>query len=127
MVHFCCVPGCSNRSNRETGLSYFGLPLKNKALLKVWIQKIRRDNLPLNSNTRICSEHFVSASKRKLRLDEYPSLKLPQASHTTIFKPRKPPKQRTVPERPTETRSNEEDIPDEDDRINNIGTQANDG
>lgn len=127
MVHFCCVPGCSNRSNRETELSYFGLPLKNKALLKVWMQKIWRDNLPLNNNTRIFSEHFVSASKRKLRPDEYPSLKLPQASHTTIFKLRKPPKQRTVPERSTETSSNEEDIPDEDDRINNIGTQANDG
>ena len=127
MVHFCCVPGCSNRSNRETELSYFGLPLKKKALLKVWIQKIRRENLPLNSNTRVCSDHFVCASKRKLRPDEYPSLKLPQASHTTIFRPRKPPKQRTVPEPPTETSSSEEDIPDEDDRINSIGTQVNDG
>ena len=80
----------------------------------------------MNSNTRICSDHFVSASKRKLQPDQYPSLKLPQASYTTIFRHRKPLKQITVPERPTETSSSEEDIPDEDDHINSIGTQVND-
>jgi len=54
-------------------------------------------------------------------------LNLPQASHTTIFRPRKLPKQRTVPKPPTETSSSEEDILDEDDRINSIDMWVNDG
>jgi len=52
---------------------------------------------------------------------------LPQASHTTIFRPRKPLKQRTVLEPPTETSSSKEDILDEDDCINSIGMLVNDG
>ena len=95
--------------------------------MKVWIQKIRQENPLLNGNSRVCSEHFVSALKRQLQPDEYPSLKLTQASHTTIFRPRKPLKQRTFPEPTTETSSSEENIPDEDDRIKSIGTQVNDG
>ena len=51
MVHFCAVPGCSNRSNREVNRSYFGLPLHNKVLLKTWIHKIGRENLPINANS----------------------------------------------------------------------------
>ena len=74
MVHFCAVPGCSNRSDRETHLSYhrLTLPLKNK-VLKEWIHKIRT-NLP---STRVCSEHFVRSTGRMLRVDEVPSEKLP--------------------------------------------------
>ena len=98
MVHFCAVPGCSNRSNREVDRSYFGLPLHNKVLLKTWIHKIGRVNLPINANTRICSDHFVSAAKRKLQPDEYPTLSLPVRSHTTTTKPRRPPTVRTIPE-----------------------------
>ena len=98
MVHFCAVPGCSNRSNRDTKLSYFGLLLKKKkALLKVWIHKIRRKNLPLNSNTRVCSDHFVLAAGRRLHPDEYPTRNLPMIStQSTVSKPRKPPKVRTI-------------------------------
>ena len=100
MVHFCAVPGCSNRSNREVYRSYFGLPLYNKVLLKMWIHKIGRENLPINTNTRIFSDHFVSAAKRKLRPDEYPTLSLPVHSHATTTKPRRPPTVRT-PESPS--------------------------
>ena len=97
MAHFCAVPGCSNRSNRDTRLSYFGLPLKKKALLKVWIHKIGRKNLPLNSNTRVCSDYFVLAAGRSLRPDEYPTRNLPMIStQSTVSKPRKPPKVRTI-------------------------------
>ena len=97
MVHFCAVPGCSNRSNRDTRCSYFGLPLKKKSLLKVWIHKIGRKNLPLNSNTRVCSDHFVSAAGRRLRPDEYPTRHLPViTARSTALKPRKPPKVRTA-------------------------------
>lgn len=104
MVYFCCVPGCSNRSNRDTAISYFGLPLKNK----VWIHKVGWQNLPLNNNTRICSNHFVSAAKWKLRPDEYPTINLPQCSHTTVVRPRKPPKMRVIHEPPSETSNSEE-------------------
>ena len=97
MVHFCAVPGCLNRSNRDTGLSFFSLPLKKKALLKVWIHKIRRKNLPLNSNTRVCSNHFISAVGRRVRPDEYPTRNLPSIStRSTVSKPRKPPKVRSI-------------------------------
>ena len=64
MVHVCVIPGCSNRSDRETRLSYFHLPLKNKRLLKIWIHQIRRKNLPLNGNSRVCSDHFVKVPVR---------------------------------------------------------------
>ena len=77
MVHFCAVPGCSNRSDRENQLSYYRLPLKNKAVLKQWIHNIGRANLTLKDHTRVCSEHFANARGRMLRLDEVPTLKLP--------------------------------------------------
>ena len=77
MVHFCAVPGCSNRSDRETHLTFHRLPLKRKELLKEWIHKIGRKNLPLNPSTRVCSEHFVNSRGRMLRSDEVPSVNLP--------------------------------------------------
>ena len=54
-VHFCSVPGCSNHSERETSKSYFRLPLRRKKLLKIWMHKIGRKNLPINYSTRVCS------------------------------------------------------------------------
>ena len=98
MVHFCTVPGCSNRSNRNTSVSFYALPLKNKKLLKIWIHKIGRSNLPINKSTRICSDHFVNAAGRRLRPDEYPSINIPILSTTSLAcqaKPRKSPKLRT--------------------------------
>ena len=77
MVHFCCVPGCSNDSVKKPSLSFHRLPLNNKKQLKVWIHKIGRKNLPVKSNTRVCSEHFVNSAGRRLRKDEFPSRNLP--------------------------------------------------
>ena len=77
IVHFCCVPGCSSNSFRETHLSFFTLPLKRKQLLKQWVHAIGRKNLPVNSHTRVCSDHFVEANRRLFRLNEVPSLGLP--------------------------------------------------
>ena len=94
MVHVCVVPGCSNRSSRETNLSYYHLPLKNKKLLKVWVHKIRRNNLPLNTNSHVCSIHFENARGRRLRPDEYPIAHLPLVSATQGRK-RKSPTKRT--------------------------------
>ena len=84
MVHFCAVPGCSNRSDRETHLSYHRLPLKNKNVLKEWIHKIRRTNLPLKESTRVCSEHFLRSTGRMLRVDEVPSEKLPVSRYKPL-------------------------------------------
>ena len=93
MVHFCYVPGCSNRSSREHHISYFALPLKNKQLLRNWIHKISHKNLPINTSTHICSEYFVNATGRRLRPDEYPSVKLPVLSTAISTTRRKTPKE----------------------------------
>ena len=93
MVHFCCVPGCSNRSSRERHLSYFALTLKNKKLLRNWIHKIGRMKLPINASTRVCSDHFLNATGCRLHPDEYPSVKLPVLSTTVSTTQRKPPKE----------------------------------
>ena len=90
MTHSCCVPGCSNRSDRETGLSYFKLPLNRKAILKQWIHVIRRINLPINGSTCVCSIHFVNAAGCLLRPDEVPSLHLPVRSTGDKTATRKP-------------------------------------
>ena len=84
MVHFCVVPGCSNKSDRDTHLSFHRLPLKNKSLLKIWIHKIGRKNLPLNDNSRVCSEHFPGG-RQLLVNDEYPTLKLPKLSTQVVL------------------------------------------
>ena len=95
----CCVPGCSNDSIRKPELSFHQLPLMKKKLLKVWVHKIGWKNLPLNNNTRVCSEHFVNSAKRRLRPDEYPSLKLPVlATSVTNPRKRKSPVKRSKPE-----------------------------
>ena len=85
MVHFCCVPGCSNDSVKKPSLSFHRLPLSNKKQLKVWIHKIRRKNLPVNSNTRVCSEHFIQSVGRRLQKDEFPSRNLPILSTSVIL------------------------------------------
>ena len=104
MVHVCCVPGCSSRSSREINLSYYSLPLQNKKLLKHWIHKIGRSNLPLNCSTRVCSRHFINAKGRKLRKDEVPSEHLPVLpTSATPIKRRKPPRERkALPQQQTE-------------------------
>ena len=93
MVHFCCVPGCSNNSSREAHLSFFSLPLKRKKVLKQWVHVIGRKNLSINKHTRVCSEHFVQANGRLLRKDEAPSARVPCGSEPK--KKRKPPKDRS--------------------------------
>ena len=61
--------------------------------MKKWIHRIGRKNLPLNSNTRVCSDHFVDAVGRLLRPDEIPLLRLP-VLYTAVSKAkqRKPPR-----------------------------------
>ncbi len=92
MVHFCCMPTCSNNSNRDKHLSFYSLPLKRKALLKQWIHAIGRKQLPINRHTRICSRHFLGANKHLLGPDEISTLHLPRLSRNVV--PRKNPKVR---------------------------------
>ena len=86
MPQFCCVPGCSNCTNREKHLSYHCLPLKRKAILKAWTHKIGRKYIPLNDKMRVWSEHFLNSRGRQLRRDEVPSLNLPLLS-TRVTEP----------------------------------------
>ena len=87
MVNFCAVPGCSNRSDRDTNVSYHHLPINKPALLKQWIHKIGRAIL---DSIRVCSEHFINSKGRKLRPDEYLTLKLPLlATQVSVPPPRR--------------------------------------
>ena len=69
MVNTCAVPGCS-RSDRKGHLSFHALPLSNKPLLKYRVHQIGRENLPLNSDSRVCSKHFRNSYGCILRHDE---------------------------------------------------------
>jgi len=92
---------CANQSNCEVNLSYYGLSLLNKRLLKQWVHKIGCSNLPLNQNTKVCSCHFVNAKGRKLRKNEAPSENLPvlSISETPTVR-RKPPREQRPPPQP---------------------------
>ena len=78
MVHHCVVPYCTNSSISQPDLSFQRFLLNNKSLLKVWVHKMGRKNLALNSNSRVCCEHFVNSTHWRFRIDEYPTLKLPK-------------------------------------------------
>ena len=97
MVHCCSVPSCTNRSDRESHLSYLSLPLTRKPVLKQWIHRIGRKDLPIIPNTRVCSNHFVNATGRRLRPDEVPTLYMPVLSTSvSLLAPRNPPRNRTA-------------------------------
>nr|XP_047146385.1 uncharacterized protein LOC124819165 [Hydra vulgaris] len=78
MVNFCAVFGCSNRSNREKGKSFFRLPkvvcnqgddgkILSKERREKWINAINRvGNYPDVFHTRICSDHFISGKPASL-------------------------------------------------------------
>lgn len=74
-------------------MSYYSLPLKKKGLLKIWIHKIGRKNLPLNTSACVCSAHFNDSAGRRLQPDEYPTTNLPAI--TTPARKRKLPAERT--------------------------------
>ena len=45
------------------GISFYRLPLKDPNLLKQWLVKIQRGNIPLNEYSRVCSEHCEGGKK----------------------------------------------------------------
>ena len=72
MVNSCSVLGCSNRSTRETGKSFFRIPkiIKNQGeqaeklsaeRRQRWLDSINRNDWnPEVGHWRVCSDHFVS-------------------------------------------------------------------
>lgn len=93
-MHYCVVPGCNKSSTTHPNLSFHRLPLKNKHLLKIWVHKVGRKNLPLNCHSRVCSDHFINSVGRLLRNDEFPTENLPILPTRVTSKPRKSPKER---------------------------------
>ena len=56
-------------------------------------------NLPLNSNSRVCSRHFKNSHGRILRHDEYPTENLPQLpTRVSTPTPRRPLLRRHAPD-----------------------------
>ncbi|PFX25192.1 THAP domain-containing protein 1 [Stylophora pistillata] len=83
MPHFCCAGECKNSSDKRPDISFHGLPLDNKALLKTWIAKMRRNPnyFNVNKHVKICSKHFSpedfinpDAKKRRLKRNAVPSI-----------------------------------------------------
>ena len=61
VVHFgmphCMVPGCTNHSNKTTGVSYHRLP-QNERRKKIWLARIPRNNPCPSQYSFVCSDHF---------------------------------------------------------------------
>ena len=62
MPHHCCVPGCTSNSRDKTleAISFHSF-LKDCALAREWIAKIRRDvgdHFQVNEHMKVCSLHF---------------------------------------------------------------------
>ncbi|XP_028410284.1 THAP domain-containing protein 1-like [Dendronephthya gigantea] len=55
---YCMVPGSTNCSKKTKGseVSYHRLP---NELRKIWLRRIRRDNLPKANSCYVCSAHFA--------------------------------------------------------------------
>ncbi|KAJ8271055.1 hypothetical protein GJAV_G00122250 [Gymnothorax javanicus] len=56
----CIAPGCQNYFyNNKERVHYHRLPLRNASLLSKWLQKLKRADPPVNSYSRVCSDHFL--------------------------------------------------------------------
>ena len=58
MVH-CAAIDCSNSSSKKNdeSISFYKLP-KDLNLKKIWITKLKRENLPKEKNIYVCHHHF---------------------------------------------------------------------
>ena len=81
-MKYCCVKGCSNDA-RHKHLAFHRLPVKNEALLKVWLTQMNKDlrNFNVNKHVVVCGEHFrpsdyknYEANTRRLKNDAYPTI-----------------------------------------------------
>ena len=84
MGWFCCVPGCSKRSESDKDVSFHCLPHHDKKLLKLWIHKIERKDLCISKSTRVCSRHFdLSKGRPRKRLFSLPTVESDDCSGET--------------------------------------------
>ena len=71
MVITCSVTGCTKRGGRDKGIRFYSIPTvvehlgeQAKELTKrqreAWIAKINRKDWTPTSNSRVCSDHFLS-------------------------------------------------------------------
>ena len=66
----CAAVGCDTDSKQKNPnkLSLFGLP-RDKKFKKIWIQKLKRENLPAEQNIKVCNLHFTEdCFKRDLQV-----------------------------------------------------------
>ena len=64
MVNSCAVALCTNRCKPGSDIWFYRLPLKKLKLLKIWLQWIRCESIPVNEYARVCSAHFSGNPKR---------------------------------------------------------------
>ena len=58
----CSVPGCFSQSKRNRELYFYQIP-KEKAMRKIWLNKISRKDFIPNDGHRSCSKHFTGGRK----------------------------------------------------------------
>ena len=69
MVHCVAVDCVNNTRGGNKNISFYRVPRDN-SLKKIWIQKIKRENLPNQENIRLCHLHFEdSCFERDLKID----------------------------------------------------------
>ncbi|XP_046863134.1 peroxynitrite isomerase THAP4-like [Xenia sp. Carnegie-2017] len=56
----CMVPNCTNGSRKTKGsdVSYHRLP-NDPTMQKIWLARVRRDNIPKPNSCYVCSDHFT--------------------------------------------------------------------
>ena len=62
MPHHCIVPLCTNNSV-TCDLHFYRLPVNKPELLKKWLVAIKRENMPVHGESRVCSAHFEGNEK----------------------------------------------------------------
>ena len=74
---YCMAFGCKNDSkDYKRGISFFRLPLKDPARLKVWLAKLQLEDPPIKETSRVCSEHFSEdCFERDLKSELIPGTK----------------------------------------------------
>lgn len=88
-------------------MGYFRFPFKRPEILKLWIQAIRRENWTPSTNSRLCSEHFLSTdyvmnpglSTKSLKSDAVPSIfSFPKHLLSKVAAPRREIKKQVIVE-----------------------------
>ena len=67
------VPLFTNHYKPGSDIRFYRLPLKKPKLLKIWMQRIRCESIPVKECTRVCSAHF-SGSPKRLGPNDIPSI-----------------------------------------------------